>query len=835
VDCTIIKTGVIHMPEWQIIIDSDDFPDPSTEEEPPRRPRFHPRWLLVIGVIVALLLAGILSLFRQRAQGVTNLEQDLTAAIFEEETIRHFGDPAQSSDLIIPNARKKWQQSYANTFHNGIQSPPNTIEITDIQFNGECAVIDVKLDNDEKTRAYCLNDQQWKRAPISASVWGQEQASIGLENGITLRYWPRDREFTQSLAEDLNQLFDTLRQTGHQIDETQLPTEIVIQPIDMASPLIADNGPQIVLNSPLLVPITTVSGQADVRLSLAQTMLARMYSTNSAALGSDNFADLPGATRILEAIHTVMAAHVLLNSADQQQLVNTWRDQLDGQWGSPLYQQPLNPAADSFNQVVAARLMAEYIYQSNGMAGLVDLAEQLSTTNSWDTLFLSILNRSTADLEKEVIAFSAEKTITANPANTLPETPTQSLAATLTGYAGESSQPFASIALQDEPIWLDFSATPPVITADGASIPAYCIPPGTDFEISGEWLEFQRRFQVNSISLSQKIAPLTIPPSPDDTIAFLTTNQHLTALSQDGELHPLINLDASLQMAPLPIAADKPPHFLFSLDLPLCEHTWLVRYTTDKGITNTWLSPPAPTKWAWRVSENDPLFFKLENETGHTIYQTNNSLTPEVVSQTQIPITVLGWNQQAQQLVFQSPWMDFTNLGLIEPTTGNISKLQMHIKPIQMRELSPDGQWLIILPEPDNLFERPHQLSLFNMEDLTTNKFLEIMAEEGIGSTIWSLYLDQPQIAILFGPLYGDDAMRLQRLAIAVPDQPETLTTVVEAGTGEQLASPVFCSDGSLLYQVEKNSQFQLNRWNPDQASQTLLTLNQPFELMVCS
>jgi hypothetical protein len=374
-----------------------------------------------------------------------------------------------------------------------------------------------------------------------------------------------------------------------------------------------------------------------------------------------------------------------------------------------------------------------------------------------------------------------------------------------------------------------------VITADGASIPAYCIPPGTDFEISGEWLEFQRRFQVDNISLSQKIAPLTIPPSPDDTIAFLTTNQHLTALSRDGELHPLINLDASLQMAPLPIAADKPPHFLFSLDLPLCEHTWLVRYTMDKGITNTWLSPPAPTKWAWRVSENDPLFFKLENETGHTIYQTNNSLTPEVVSQTQIPITVLGWNQQAQQLVFQSPWMDFTNLGLIEPTTGNISKLQMHIKPIQMRELSPDGQWLIILPEPDNLFERPHQLSLFNMEDLTTNKFLEIMAEEGIGSTIWSLYLDQPQIAILFGPLYGDDAMRLQRLAIAVPNQPETLNTVVEAGTGEQLASPVFCSDGSLLYQVEKNSQFQLNRWNPDQASQTLLTLNQPFELMVCS
>ena len=90
------------MPEWQIIIDSDDFPEP-TQEEPPRHPRLHPRWLVVIGVGVALVLATILSLYRQRDDNRSQLKQDLTAAIFEEETVRHFGDPEQAINLIAPN------------------------------------------------------------------------------------------------------------------------------------------------------------------------------------------------------------------------------------------------------------------------------------------------------------------------------------------------------------------------------------------------------------------------------------------------------------------------------------------------------------------------------------------------------------------------------------------------------------------------------------------------------------------------------------------------------------------------------------------------------------
>jgi hypothetical protein len=82
--------------------------------------------------------------------------------------------------------------------------------------------------------------------------------------------------------------------------------------------------------------------------------------------------------------------------------------------------------------------------------------------------------------------------------------------------------------------------------------------------------------------------------------------------------------------------------------------------------------------------------------------------------------------------------------------------------------------------------------------------------------------------------LVTDDILHPTRLLIASPDQAETYMIVAQAAEGEQLAAPVFCSDGSLLYRVDHNSQYQLKRQEPGLPAQTLLTLDQQFEPLAC-
>lgn len=826
------------MAEWNIIIDSDDFPDPPNAEEPPRQPRFHVRWLVVIGVIIALLLAAALTLYRQRSDRRTALREDLVATIFEEETIRFFGDPAQADDLTIANAPERWQKAYERTFDTGSQWPPVNINITDIVYNGECVILDLTLDSAAQTRAYCQQEQRWRRAPVAATVWGQDSISMEPAPNIRLTFWPRDQEFAETVARDLAAFFDTLNQaTPH--DVSIPPTEIIIKPADLAPPLIAQDEAQITLNSPLLVPSSRLGGEADVRLHLAQAVLDRIYPTEAAEDTFSSMADnassfLPGAGRLLKGIQAVIAAHLFLSPAEREVLVQSWRNHLEGRWVSPLFEYPLRPAADPADRLTAAHLMAEYIYQTGGLAGLLALVEQTPSSKSWDALFKTTLNRTTVVLENKAAAFSRGEIIDNTP--TPPsETFSPPLAATVTAYKDQGPQTYVTLPDQNYPVQVEFPPDMVVPAANGVSLPARCLPPGTQIELSGEWLELQHRFAAEEITLTDDVLPLNILPAPSDSIAYLTINSKLVSLRQDGTLHPLIALTDTIQFVPLPIKGNEAPHFLFQRTLPGCDRVWFIHYQTDKGIINQWLSPPKPIEWAWRIDRQDMLFFKLEKESGQFIYQINHSASPQMIGQSEIPVTFLGWNESAKQLVFHSPWMDFTNLGLLEPNTGAISDLQMYIKPIQMRDLSPDGRWLVVLPEPDNLFERPRRLNLFDVNRLTSTKFLEIMADEGIGPTAWSLYLENPQIAILFGPLYGDDAMRLNRLAIATPGQPETLTTIVEAAAGQQLAAPVFCRNGSLLYQIEENGRFELRRWRPDTPQQTTpLTLAESFKPVAC-
>ena len=456
------------MTEWQIIIDSDDFPEPPPEESP-QHPRFHSRWLVVVGVLVALLLVAILSLYRQRAKNLTQMRQDLTAAIFEEETVRHFGNPEQAADLIIPNVPDKWQQAYADTFTQGLQPPPTSIEITDIQFGGECAIIDVKLDNNEKTRVYCLNNQQWKRAPITPGVWGREQTTLKLDNEIELYFLPRDQKFAKDLVHDLNKFFDTLSQWGVQVDPKQLPVKIIIQPLELSPSLISSDNQQIVLNSPLAEQTTTLPGRVAVRLDLTQAILSRILP-----VPAEDVQDLPGAPRLLTAAYTSLGARMLLTESERQDLTQTRQKELGDQWISPFYADLVSPDRLSNPEApaAAAYLLTEYIVSQQGPEALITLIQLLPISNSWDGVFESILGRTTTVLENDAAQFFQYPPAFTDMTHEAIDMP---LPATLASHSTHGAT--VTLPTQTEPVWVEFLPKRTARTSNGLSLPATCIPP----------------------------------------------------------------------------------------------------------------------------------------------------------------------------------------------------------------------------------------------------------------------------------------------------------------------------------------------------------------------
>ncbi len=248
--------------------------------------------------------------------------------------------------------------------------------------------------------------------------------------------------------------------------------------------------------------------------------------------------------------------------------------------------------------------------------------------------------------------------------------------------------------------------------------------------------------------------------------------QALVALHRNGTIQPLTTLSATLQVEPLPIAAGGSVHFLFSLDLPQCDRTWFVHYEPTIGVTGQWLGPPPPMRWVWRADRQDLMFFSPRpGKEGHHIYETNETLSLQPISQSEISVSFTGWHVQTGQLVFVKSWMGTTSTGLIDPLSGGMSRLKIYIHPIRARQLSPDGNWLAYLMGANNLFDPPYRLDLLSMDKLAETTLIRLEEGQGLGPAIWSPYLAQPRLAILTGPLAEADMLRPTRLLVAWPDR----------------------------------------------------------------
>jgi hypothetical protein len=369
------------MPEWQIITDSDDFPNPMPEESP--HPRPHRWWWIFIGIVVVVVMLGFITLQRQLAERQVAIRNDLTAFIYEEESVRHYGDPDQATTLAIAGTPLTWLQAYRQTFQTDrSKSPPTAITLGEIDFDGQCAVVKTELDNAAQIRTYCLNDErQWRRAPLSPVTWGAKD-SIDLPDDVRLEFRARDQAFAEALALDLAQFFERVTKLTSSPIEV---AEIIIEPSELLPPLVYQNEQLLVVNSPDLAYLDEKhpSGQIAVRLALAEALLRQA----SPALNSAD--PLPGGDQFQRAALTVLAMHLLLPADSQEELLGAWHHQLDEQWFSPFFADalPTEFTVPPEQIELATVLTAEYIYQIAGPEALVILMQQLPTAKSWDTLF----------------------------------------------------------------------------------------------------------------------------------------------------------------------------------------------------------------------------------------------------------------------------------------------------------------------------------------------------------------------------------------------------------------------------------------------------------------
>jgi hypothetical protein len=849
------------MPDWQTIIDSDDFPEPTPEESP--RPRSRQKWWVMVGIILVLVVFGFVTLQRQQVIRQTAIKNDLTAFIFEEETVRYFGDPDQVTDLAIAGVSPTWQQAYRQTFQiDRAKSPPNTIILRELDFDGQCAVVTAELDEVAQKRAYCLNDeQQWRRAPLSPVMWGA-QDFIDLSNDIRLGFRTHDRAFAETLARDLPQFFEELSElTSSRVDVA----EIIVEPGELLPPLVYQNEQLLVVNSPQLSNLDKKfpSGEIAIRLALAEALLRQV----NPVLGSDH--PLPGEERFQRAAQTVLAMHLFLSPEEQEILLDAWHRQFDEQWVSPFFADtlPIDETVPTQTMELAAILTAEYIYQVAGAKTLNAMLPQLATTKSWDSLFQASLNRSTIALENDVAIYIKEGDLNgySSPNNAIDASlPLKAALVNMVDQGSSGIRATVVMTNQKESVLVELLPDAKFQTAEGPLIPAGCVMPGSSLTIDGEWLEIQRRVQATELTV-QHNGGFDIKPAPADTIAYLvkgespdeqdlavertfpqtrlylTSNelfvpQVLVALRENGTIQTLMPLSATQQVVSLPITPGGSPHFLFVVDLPNCERTWFVHYDPMVGVTGQWLSPPPPIRWVWREDRQNLMFTNpSQDTTGQNIYETDHALSPHPVSKSTIPVSLVGWNMPREQLVFTKSWIGTTSIGLLDPGSGAISRAKVYVHPMRARQLSPDGKWLAYLTGVNNLFDPPYRLDLFSVEDLSETTLIRLTEDEGIGPATWSLYLDQPRLAVLTGPLLEDDMLRPTRLLTAEPGRPEEYVTVAEASDGEQLATPVFCADGRLLFRSYQDGRFQLKRQAPGLSPQTLFSLDTPFQPLACS
>lgn len=851
------------MPDWQSL-DSKNFSKMSAtagREVSPRR-----RWIWA--GLAALIFALAASYFAVRARRVEHravLTEDLVEAILEEETLRFLGQG--DAALAWPAASETWQRAYRRSFETR-QPAPGEVKITELDFDGQCAVITVTLKAQPEWRAYCLSQQGWLRAPLPTSPWAGAQQVIRLDHRLRLKFYERDRALAETLAADLERFLTRVPvwldpSQERSVTRIYSDLDILIAPHELAGPLVSAKSRRITLNSPLLVPGYERNGLAAetaVRLALAEELLRRAKPQVS-----HNATWLPGGFWLLRASHTVGAMATSFDLESQAELIQLWRSQLQD-WhspfevdltypGQPLFDrgriprsQALDAGAQAVQTVLSANLTMAYIHQLAGLDGLNLLVDRIAIDYGWDRLLQEVLRRPTSVLEQEAQTFAMGEPLWASkPIPSKLRLPlTAAISQTLWRPSG-AGQIYAlgpaGPLIFEVPPHLQFS------TPSGEPLNPRCVARGATVTVNGEWLERGRRATADHVRIDAA-GEFEAPIAPANTVAYLTQRltssqggnrarsaiKWLVALTADGSLQPLLPLGSGFSIASLPIAAGGHPHFMFGYDLFECDRTWFVHYDFELGRATGWLGPPHPVLWFWRSDRQDVIFSRPEasgmpHQQG--LYRMASALAPNQTRQADATLGIVGWNQAEQRLVALGDVAGQSYLGLLGLNRGEFQPVvRAEAAPMLSRRLSPDGSWLAYLSQPIAL--PPDRLVLVDLIAQSEQVVLDVKPEEGLVSPSWSSYVDQPALAFLAGPVDRDFRVYAKRLLVISPEQPDPIAVIAQATEGEEFAFPSFCRDGSLLYRVEKNGEYRLIHRPPGRRAKTLLSTDRAFEPVAC-
>ena len=821
------------MTEWQILT-SDDFPE-LPPDEPTRSPiNLRWRWLwLGGGIFTFLVIVALTGLYLKRIERQTKIRADLEAAIFEEESLRYLGHAEAA--LINPNAPAAWQEAYKKNFVT-LKAPPDSIEVSEVEFDGQCATISVELSGAAQVRSYCLNNQNWLRAPVPAAVWGIERDVLVVENGVELHFLPRDHTFAQALAQDLAQFYQTLRRQGFWPKAQALTSTLKIRivPQELQGPLTLAEPQQIVINSPLLTPAQGgLGGEAAVRLALGKELLHGVISpTVQPQL-------LPGSARLVDAGQTVLAAHALLTPEMRANLLNDWRAQLAGEFAAPFLPELLQYMHTESEEEItlSTQVTAYYLTTLKEPEILYALLAQLPGATSWDDLLQATFNRPTIVIEQEAANFAREDRANA-PAVQLPDPPALPLVDSVVTSDKLGSTGFTRAYIQWPLMVVDIPPDVAVRTKQNETVPLDCVR-NSQLSITGNWLEAPRRLQAAEITV-QQLDRFIATRAPADTVAYLLlgtlTNPHsFVALNPQGKLRLITLVDEQFQIFPLPAMPGQPPHFLFTEQLTDCDRLWFGRYNPDEGTVQHWLAPPDVTQWVWRADDQSLIFLSDKyNGANAEIFETNDTLLARAIGASPAPQTLLGWNVKQAQLVSYMRYPEGSYLALLNLTSGKETP-QPNPLWLQGRALSPDGEWLAYLLSSLNNTMPPNRLEVINLSNGSTHALAVMPVREAFWPPVWSPNPDMPQLVTLAGPITEDSLLPLPvRLVVTSPTQPGDYTVVAEAAPNERFASPIFCANGDLLYRAELDGEYRLIHQPPDGQPVTLYTSQREFHPLAC-
>jgi hypothetical protein len=635
--------------------------------------------------------------------------------------------------------------------------------------------------------------------------------------------------------DDLPDLTEEMAEWSAARSNARLPEHIQIQAVEFREPLMRSEEERVVLNSPLLVSPSSLSGEGAVRLALAYDLFGRAHAVEPEESG------LPGRGRFIGAAHAVAAMRWALPPDEQARLREEWRSRIGDEWQSPFF-----PGSRAWVRVdavkpnrteAAALLAADYLYEKHGPEVLRDIAREAATADSWDAILLGRLGQYTAHLDAEVEAYARGGMEAANRVEEVAPAVTPVALPLDTGRVEllPSSQSRFQVEVPgaSEPILVHASGAT-ISNPQGHPLPPPCISMYGDIRIYGDWIDVGRELQATRIEARGDIMPPLAAgwtPAPPETIAYLITHQQgsteappaqvIAALQPDGTMVPLGRFtDSGLISA---VQRGETLQFAVSQHQATCNHRSFGLYEPVSGLVSYWPTQPEVVGGFGgvlsRPDSPDLLTFTFEDGTIYRLLETGGSNRVTQLGRAEGFGYPRAWRPGTGEVVTINP--EQSVFRFVDPATGALQRsLEVEGAPLWSLQLSADGRYLYYLSAPGlpELGGQPDfgnaTLHIYDLVEETE----ETLAFAGEQLFFWPIGAQSDTLPVVVG-VAGDEAEawlpRGSRLLVVNPADPQNYIVADEVSDEEFIVSALNCASGSILYTVmnDEGKDFEVRFW----------------------